>query len=193
MSTTTESVDLVGDAVVENLARAAVFAALTGAFAYVSFTTPVTPVPVTLQVLGVFLAGIFLGPVWGGVSLGLYLLAGGLGAPVFAGGSAGVGALVGPYGGYLWTYPAAAALVGLGTHGISGLENPADVSLLRVVGGMVVGTLLIYAGGMVGYALVQNVDLERSFGLTVVPFVPAEAFKMAAAIGIARSEELGAA
>jgi biotin transport system substrate-specific component len=193
MSTETTSVDLVGEATVENLARAAVFAALTGAFAYVSFTTPVTPVPVTLQVLGVFLAGIFLGPVWGGVSLGLYLLAGAVGAPVFAGGSAGFGVLLGPYGGYLLSYPVAAALVGLGTHGTSGLSNPADVSLPRVVGGMIAGTLVIYAGGMVGYALVQNIGLERSFGLTVVPFVPAEAFKMAAAIGIARSEELGAA
>jgi biotin transport system substrate-specific component len=192
MSTETQSVELVGDEVVENLARTAVFAALTGAFAYVSFTTPVTPVPVTLQVLGVFLAGIFLGPVWGGVSMALYLLAGAVGAPIFAGGSAGVGALLGPYGGYLWTYPVAASLVGLGSHGTSGLENPADVSLTRVIGGMVAGTLVIYAGGMVGYAVVQNVGLERSFGLTVVPFVPAEAFKMAAAIGIARSEELGA-
>jgi len=65
MATSTESVDLVGDEAATNLARAALFAALVGAFAYVTFPNPVSPVSVTLQVLGVFLAGIYLGPVWG--------------------------------------------------------------------------------------------------------------------------------
>jgi len=67
---------------------------------------------VTLQVLGVFLAGIYLGPVWGAASLVLYLAAGAVGAPVFQGGSAGVGQLVGQSAGYLWSYPVAAAAIG---------------------------------------------------------------------------------
>ncbi|MFC6726546.1 biotin transporter BioY, partial [Halobium palmae] len=92
MATSTDSVELVGDEATRNLARAALFAALMGAFAYVSFPNPLSPgIPVTLQVLGVFLAGIFLGPVWGGFAMVLYLLAGTLGLPVFSGGSAGVG------------------------------------------------------------------------------------------------------
>lgn len=52
MQTETDGVELVGDQTVENIARAAVFAALTGAMAYVSFQNPVSPAPVTLQVLG---------------------------------------------------------------------------------------------------------------------------------------------
>ena len=62
-NTSTTDVDLVGSEMTLNIARVALFAALMGAFAYVSFPNPLTPtVPVTLQVLGVFLAAIYLGP-----------------------------------------------------------------------------------------------------------------------------------
>ena len=193
MSVESDSVDLVGDEIVERVARAAVLAALAGAFAYVSFPNPVSPAPVTLQVLGVFLAGIYLGPVWGGVSLALYVAAGAVGAPVFSGGSAGLGALLGPYGGYLWSYPVAAALVGLVAHGTSGLAKPRDVSVPRLVAAMLAGTVVVYAGGTLGYAVVQDVGLSRAFLVAAVAFVPAEAFKIAAAVGITRTEDLGAA
>ncbi len=193
MSVESDSVDLVGDEIVDRVARAAVFAALAGAFAYVSFPNPVSPAPVTLQVLGVFLAGIYLGPVWGGVSLALYVAAGAVGAPVFSGGSAGLGALLGPYGGYLWSYPVAAALVGLVAHGTSGLAKPRDVSVPRLVAAMLAGTVVVYAGGTLGYAVVQDVGLSRAFLVAAVAFVPAEAFKIAAAVGITRTEDLGAA
>src|SRR6056297_2911458 len=146
MSTETDAVELVGDETVENVARAAVFAALTGAMAYVSFPNPVSPVPVTLQVLGVFLAGLYLGPVWGGLSLSLY---------VDAGAGAGLGSLLGPFGGYLWAYPVAAALTGLVAHGTSGLADPRNVGVLRLVAAMVAGTVVVYAGGTLGYAVVE--------------------------------------
>ena len=193
MSAQTETVDLVGDETVENLARAAVFAALTGAFAYVAFPNPVSPTSITLQVLGVFLAGIYLGPVWGGASLGLYLVAGAAGAPVFQGGSAGVGALLGYTGGYLWSYPVAAALVGVVVHGTNGLRDPRDVAVSRLVAAMTLGTVVIYAMGTVGFSLVQDIGLYRAFAVSALAFIPAEALKMAAAVGVTRSEELGAA
>jgi biotin transport system substrate-specific component len=193
MSVETESVDLVGDQTVENVARAAVFAALTGAMAYVSFPNPVSPVPVTLQVLGVFLAGLYLGPVWGGVSLSLYVAAGGVGAPIFAGGTSGVGALLGPYGGYLWSYPVAAALIGLVAHGTSDLADPRDVAVPKLVAAMVAGTVVIYTGGTVGYAVVEAVGPVKAFTVAAAAFIPAEAFKIAAAVGITRSEQLNAA
>jgi biotin transport system substrate-specific component len=49
-------------AAVENVARASLLAALTGAFAYVVFPHLLFPTEVTLQVLGVYLAGTMLGP-----------------------------------------------------------------------------------------------------------------------------------
>lgn len=190
VSTDTHEVELVGDEAVENIGRAALFAALIGAFAYVSFPNPVSPAPITLQVLGVFLAGIMLGPVWGGASLVLYLTAGALGAPIFSGGAAGAGQLVGATGGYLWSYPIAAAVVGLIVHGGVTLADPRTRSLPRLVGAMVVGVAVIYAMGIVGMMLVLGLGPVEAFFAGAAAFIPAEAFKIAAAVGIVRSDAL---
>jgi len=189
MATDGHEVELVGEQSVENVARAALFAALMGAFAFVSFPNPLSPgIPVTLQVLGVFLAGIYLGPLWGGVSMALYLVAGAAGAPVFAGGSAGVGPLVGPTGGYLLSYPVAAVIVGAGVHGPTALRDPEAVATTRIVGAMVAGTLVIYAAGTVGFSLVQDVPLTNAVVAAAVTFVPVEVLKMAAAVGVVNSD-----
>jgi biotin transport system substrate-specific component len=192
MSVESEGVELVGDETVENVARAAVFAALTGAFAYVSFPHPLTTVPITLQVLGVFLAGIFLGPVWGFASMGVYVTAGAVGAPIFAFGAAGAGVLFGKLGGYLWSYPIAAAVVGWVVHGVDGLVDPGDVSVGRLIGGMALATVVIYTFGTVGFAIAGDVGLAEAFTLASAPFVPVELVKMAAAVGIVRSEAIAA-
>ncbi|MFC4357009.1 biotin transporter BioY [Halobium salinum] len=193
MATSTDSVELVGDEVTRNLARAALFAALMGAFAYVSFPNPLSPgIPVTLQVLGVFLAGIFLGPIWGGFAMVLYLLAGALGLPVFSGGSAGFGALVSQTGGYLVSYPFAAAVVGLGVHGVGDLADPRLVSVGRLVAAMVAGTVVIYTLGILGFWYVGDVGIVTAVVGAAVAFVPVEALKIAAAVGIVRSEAVAA-
>ena len=193
MATTTEPVDLVGDEVVRNLVRASLFAALMGAFAFVSFPNPLNPtVPVTLQVLGVFLAGIYLGPAWAAFSMVVYLFAGVLGAPVFSGASSGLGVLLGPTGGYLLSYPFAAALVGGVVHGLRDVRNPAAVHLPRLLGGMVAGTAVIYAFGIVQYWQVTETTLAGAVVGAAVVFVPVEALKIAAAVGIVRDDAVRA-
>ena len=196
MSTSADSVELVGDSAVTNLARTALFAALTGAFAYVSFPNPFAPgVPVTLQVLGVLLAGVYLGPVWGAAAMALYLFAGAAGVPVFAAGQAGVGALLAsPTAGYLWSYPFAAAAVGTVVHGRGegGLRDPATVAVVRLVAATALGTVVVYAFGVAGYALFQSVGLAEAFLVAALAFVPAETLKIAAAVGVARSDAVAA-
>lgn len=193
MSTATDSVDLVGDDVVVNLVRAALLAALMGAFAFVSFPNPLNPaVPVTAQVLGVFLAGIYLGPAWGGFAMALYVLAGVLGAPVFSGASAGLGQIFGPTGGYLLSYPFAAALIGAVVHGVDGLDDPEGVSLARLVAAMAAGTVVIYGFGIPVYWYYLETNLVAAIVGAGLAFVPAELVKMAAAVGIVRSEEIRA-
>ncbi|WP_336134975.1 biotin transporter BioY [Natronomonas amylolytica] len=190
--TSTADVDLVGDEVARNVAQAAVFAALIGAFAYVAIPYPLSPAPVTLQVLGVFLAGLLLGPVWGAAALVLYLVAGALGAPVFAQGSAGLGVLVGPTGGYIFSYPLAAAAVGYVAHGGFEFRSLAESSVPRLVGGMAAGTLVIYGIGVP--FMWWNLDMTVTTAIVsgAVVFVPAEAAKMAAAIGLVRSNAIRA-
>jgi biotin transport system substrate-specific component len=192
MSAETSTVELVGEESVENVARAALLAALTGAFAYVSFPNPISPAPISLQVLGVFLAGVLLGPVWGSVSMSLYLLTGAVGAPIFAGGASGLGALQGPTAGYLWSYPVAAFLIGALVHGGLTIRDPSERSVVRLVGAMVAGTAVIYAFGVVGLSLVLGMTLEKAFVAGAVAFLPAEAFKIAAALGVVRSDQIAA-
>ena len=62
---------------------AALFASLTAVGAYVKIPLPITPVPVTMQVFFVLLAGCMLGSRWGTISMIVYLLLGIAGFPVF--------------------------------------------------------------------------------------------------------------
>lgn len=192
MSTGTESVELVDDRMVRNVARAALFAALTGAFAYVSFPFPLSPAPVTFQVLGVFLAGVFLGPTWGAGAMVLYLVSGAVGAPVFSGGEAGLGALVGPTAGYLWSYPFAAGAVGALAHGRT-VDSPAAVGTVRLLAACAVGVTVIYAAGVAGLMAVLGLSLPEAVVTGALVFLPAEIVKMAAVVGIVRSDRLTAA
>lgn len=91
---------------------AALFAALTAAVAWFKIPLPFTPVPITLQTLVVLMSGAMLGPYYGALSMIIYLVLGAIGLPVFAGGSSGIGALLGPTGGYLFSYPIAAFVIG---------------------------------------------------------------------------------
>jgi biotin transport system substrate-specific component len=97
-----------------DLSLVAVFAALIAALAILP-GIPVGPlgVPITLQTLGVMLAGIVLGPARGAAAVLLYLVAGLIGLPVFSGFSGGFGVLAGPSAGYLVAFPLAALVAGL--------------------------------------------------------------------------------
>lgn len=192
MGATTGSVELVDDRVVGNVVRAALFAAMMGAFAYVAFPYPLSPAPVTLQVLGVFLAGIILGPVWGTVALIIYVIAGALGAPIFSMGTAGIGALASERVGYILAFPLGTAVVGLLTHGGTTLTNPSDIHPLRLVGAMLAGVAVIYLFGVIGLMIVLSLAAWEAILLGALVFIPAEIVKIAAALGIVRSDRLAA-
>ena len=189
MATSTDSVELVGDEATRNLARAVVFAAATAATAPVDLVHPLAPnVPVTLQTLWVFLAGILLGPVWGGAAFCLYLAAGLVGLPVFAGGASGLGVVFGHTGGFLLGFPVAAAVTGAVAHLGVGLGSPSDLPVIRIVAGVVAGSVVVYAFGAAGYAVAAGVGLVTAVFAVVVPFVPVALLKMAATVAVVRSD-----
>jgi biotin transport system substrate-specific component len=191
MATNTESVELVGDEVVGNVARAVLFAAATAATAPVDLVHPLAPnVPITLQTLWVYLSGIVLGPIWAGFAFLLYLLSGLVGLPVFAGANAGLGVLLGPTGGFLVGFPLAAVTIGLVAHGRDGLDPLDAIPVSRLVAALVAGSAVVYAAGAVGFSLVQGVGLAASVAAVVLPFLPVAALKMAAAVAIARSDAI---
>ena len=82
--------------------------------AHVSVPLPYTPVPIVLSDFAVLLVGMVLGPVAGFMAMVLYLAEGAMGLPVFSPqGPGGIFQLIGPTGGYLFSYPIAAAFAGL--------------------------------------------------------------------------------
>ncbi len=186
-------VDLVGAELTRNIVRAALFAALLGAFSQVSFSIPFSPAPITLQLLGVYLAGILLGPVWGGGACVLYLLAGALGAPVFAERASGLGVMVGPTGGYLFAMPIAAVIIGMIVHGNTSLVDPSQRGVGRLLAGLISGTVVIYTCGVVGMMVLLDFTVQGAITAGALVFLPGEALKIAAAIGIVRSDAITAA
>jgi len=73
---------------------------------------PFTPIPITMQVLTVLLSAIVLGSRLAFLSQLQYILAGLLGAPVFAGFKSGFSLVLGPTGGYIIGFLAAAFVSG---------------------------------------------------------------------------------
>ena len=81
-----------------------IFATITAILAQISIPLP-GGVPLTLQTFAVSLAGILLGSKKGFISILVYVLMGAIGLPVFSGFSAGIGAIVGPTGGFILSFP----------------------------------------------------------------------------------------
>jgi len=152
----------------------ALFAALTAVGAWISI--PIPPVPFTFQVFFVLLAGAVLGSVRGGLSQIVYVLLGAVGLPVFAGGASGPGVLVGPTGGYIFGFIAAAFLIGA----LCG-DNP---GYGRSLAAMVAGVIVIYALGLLQLMFVAKLGLVPAFIAGVAKFVPFDLVKavMAAAL-----------
>ena len=88
------------------------FTLLTAALAQIRIQFPGTPVPLTGQTFAVLLSGAVLGSRRAFSSQAIYIFAGAMGLPVFAGGGFSFAYLLGPTGGYLWSFPFAAALLG---------------------------------------------------------------------------------
>jgi biotin transport system substrate-specific component len=169
------------DASTQQLKRmvyAALMAALTAAGAYIAI--PIGPVPIVLQNLFIMLAGLLLGGRWGLTSIAIYLLAGAVGLPVFAGGTGGVGKLVGPTGGYLLGFAAAAYLIGL-------ISESGRGRVVIDILAMLAGTLIIYAFGVTWLKVVTGMGFAKAVTVGMLPFLIGDAFKIAAAIPIARA------
>ncbi|MDZ7597743.1 MAG: biotin transporter BioY [Desulfobacterales bacterium] len=157
---------------------AALMAALMAAGAYIAI--PVGPVPIVLQNLFIMLAGLLLGPRWGTVSVGVYLLAGAFGLPVFSGGSGGLARFAGPTGGYLLGFLPAVYLIGL-------ISRRKRRRALWDVLAMVLGTALIYALGVSWLIVWTHMGLQKALAAGVLPFLVGDALKIAAAVPIARA------
>jgi len=164
--------EIVTSRTLRRLIGVAVFAMATAFGAKVAIPLPGTMVPFTLQAVFVLLAGAILGPGLGAASQAAYLAIGALGAPVFAMGG-GLGYLLGPTGGYLLAFPAAAFAVGV----IAGRSGRA----LRTLAGLFAGMAIIQLGGMIGLTAVTG-NIGQAFSQGVGPFLALGVIKIGLAL-----------
>jgi biotin transport system substrate-specific component len=156
-----------------------VFVIMTSLSAYVSVPLPGTAVPMTLQSLFVILAGAVLGPWAGAAAMVAYLGVGLAGAPVFSLGHAGLPWLLGPTGGYLIAFPAAACAVGL-------LAGGRDAGAPRVLAALLIGTMVIFLGGVAQLLVITQQSFATVFALGVTPFMAGGVIKALIALVVVR-------
>ena len=148
------------------------FSLLTGLMAQIRITLPFTPIPLTGQTFAVLLSGAVLGSRRGFLSQALYLAEGAAGLPVFAGGAGSALYLLGPTGGYLWSFPVAAALLGWL------VERGASRSSPKLAGALIVSDLLILASGGAWLHILFRVPNSQSWVLDFYPFLGADLLKI---------------
>ena len=148
--------------------------------ARISLPIPGTPVPLTLQNLGVLVVGLALGSRRGFAALAMYLVEGASGMPVFSPfGAPGVLRFIGPSGRYLIAYPFVAALAGY-------IFERGKQTFARAASAAIAGELLLFTCGISWlYILTHSFARALSFGLYW--FIFAEVIKVMFAAGLVRS------
>ena len=155
------------------LSRIALFTALISALAQISIPLPFSPVPLTGQLIAVFLAGMLLGSKNGTFAVLVYLMLGAAGAPVFSHGQGGLGILLGPSGGYLLGF-----LLGVFICGKL-LEKHQQPVILRTVAAMLCCLGCTYLAGTVHLALLMGYGFAEAIVAGILPFLPADLAKIA--------------
>jgi biotin transport system substrate-specific component len=143
---------------------------------------PIPPVPMTMQTLVVLIIGATYGWRLGGATVLLYLAEGMLGLPVFANTPPVVPSpayLLGPTGGYLAGYLAAAVVMGFLA------ERGWDRSLLRVIVMMSVGHLIIFAFGLAWLA--ELFGPAKAWAVGAAPFIVGTVLKTALAAALMKA------
>ena len=139
----------------KNLVFVALFSSIMGVLGLIPpIALSITPVPITLQSLGVMLAGGLLGSRLGALSQLIFLLIVGVGAPLLAGGRGGLGVFVGPSAGYLLGYIIGAFVIGYL------IERLREVSIIKVLCINIIGGIfVVYVFGITVQAFLMDVSV----------------------------------
>lgn len=146
--------------------------------ARITLPLPFTPVPLTLQNLGVLLVGLTLGARRGFTALALYLAEGMMGLPVFnPTGPGGLAQLVGPTGGFLLAYPVVAGIAGW-------VMESGKSSFSRGASAAFVAEVALFVGGISWLAVLTH-SFAQAVRFGFYWFIFAEIIKIMAAAALA--------
>lgn len=147
--------------------------------AHIALPLYFTPVPLSMAPFAVLVLGLILSPRLAASTLAAYLMEGAMGLPVFSPSPAipGYAHLIGPTGGYLLSYPLAAALIALL---VARFGRGFSASAFSAA----IGSLVILACGASWLAVLTHASVQSVLSLAVLPFLPGDALKIVAAAAL---------
>lgn len=167
--------DVVPGGLVRNVALVVGGTLFVALSALVQIPLPFTPVPLSLQTFAVLLTGAALGSRRGAASMALYLLAGMAGVPWFAQHHSG------------WAFASFGYVVGFVAAGwLAGrlAEAGADRQVLKSVGLLVLGNVVIYVFGVAGLMAYTGMGLGTGLAKGVAPFLVGDVIKIVVAAAL---------
>ena len=133
---------------------------------------PFMPVPIVLQNIGIFLAGIILGRKLGATSVIVFLLLAATGLPVLSGGRGGIGVFAGPSAGFLFLYPFIAYFIGLVRDRYFGKINFG----VLLVATLIIGVLVLDIFGTIIMGFIIHIPISKAILLSFT-FMPGDIIK----------------
>lgn len=165
------------------LTKMALLTALICVSAYIVIPLPFSPASLTAQTLVVNLIALLLTPRQAAFTIVVYMLLGLSGLPVFSGGVGGPGKLFGPTGGYIMAWLIAVVLM-------SWLKGKRYSFRRYCLVTMLVGMPVTLILGSIYMKFVTGMDWVSVFTVAVLPFIPLDLFKCAAAAAIAKPVQI---
>lgn len=123
-------------------------------------------VPLTLQTLGAAFAGYLLGMKYGGISVGVYIAIGAIGAPVFSGFSGGFQKFVSPAGGFIWGLLLLALVCGAST-----LKKWSRHEKLIAISTGMLGIILCHLCGIIQFSAVTQSNPAVAAVVASLPYL----------------------
>ncbi len=120
-------------------------------------------VPFTMQTFAIVLTSIILGSKNGAIAATVYVLLGAIGLPIFHNFTSGFQVLLGPTGGFLFSFPLLAYFVGLGRE-----SKKRGVQIFLILFG-IAGN---YAAGTLFFCMITKGTLAAALSACVLPFLP---------------------
>lgn len=166
-----------------DLVVCSLFAAMTAVLSQISIPLP-NGIPLTLQLLAVFLCGVILGAKKGFISTLVYVALGAIGLPVFAGFTGGFQYIVGYSGGFIISFPLVAFIIGF-------VSEKTD-NMMLILLSTILGLIVSYTIGTLVFSLVTNTSISASLAACVIPFIFTDLLKcfIATVIGLKLKENI---
>ncbi len=160
---------------IKNLTFIALMSAVICIISPWSFNIPISPIPLSLSSLAIYISVFVLGWKCATISVIIYLLIGIAGLPVFSNFGSGIGKVVGPTGGYLIGYIFVAILSGYL------LGRFYEIKWMRFVS-LLLGTIIMYGVGTLWLSYVMKLSIAEGLWIGTIPYIPLDIVKIVIAM-----------